>query len=142
MDRVRTVTTTLTVIFFVLAATAEAEARSERMTMWYGVHNYKNEITSVEVVRETAKQIIILEPSGRESWLRKRGDIDYSYFPSMEAARSYLAERLEKQIAGCKIEIANAEDALHKLKSSNPCANHILASSSGSTTSTNVCRSR
>ena len=60
----------------------------------FGVDSYRNKLTSYEVIKETAKQVIIILPNGRIVRLNKAGKL----FNSMEEAVEYVKNRIQLRI--------------------------------------------
>ncbi len=85
------------------------------MTSCYG----KGEIKKVEIVKETAKQVVcLLESWGggvRERRCAKNGNYE-NFFSTFAEARDFLVDKEEKKISYAKERIHEAKSALGTIK--------------------------
>lgn len=87
------------------------------MATWYEVRKFGDTVEAVDVVKETAKQLTIRVPityGKSRSVDRVHAKVsEYSqYFPTFEAANTYLIERLTRQLEYRRKEVADLEIAL------------------------------
>ena len=90
------------------------------MKIWYEVLNYSNEIKPVEVIGETAKQIVYLSKdlytgTSRERRTTKSSNYN-NFYPTWEAAKAALVNRYQSQIehASANTRVPNVSFRLFK----------------------------
>jgi hypothetical protein len=67
------------------------------MTTWYRTDRYSAKITPVEVVKETAQQVVYVWMdwgTSRESRAYKEGE----FFPTFQEAKDWLIQRYEREV--------------------------------------------
>ena len=86
------------------------------MKIWYEVLSYSNEIKPVEVIGETAKQIVYLSKNLYTGTSRERRTMKSSsfntFYPTWEAAKAALINRYQSQIEHAQRELARAQRQL------------------------------
>jgi hypothetical protein len=89
------------------------------VSIWYEVTTYSNQVRAVNVVKETAKMIVIVRPEtkwSRESESSTLKKSRYSqFYPSFKEAREALRDRLVKKIADLRSSITVNEECLKNL---------------------------
>lgn len=90
------------------------------MSTWYEVRKYSNEITAVNVSRETEKKIVIAHPATK--WFEAREEMTLkasrcvTYYPSLQQAKEALEGRLRDKIAELRSVLAKAEESLKRIE--------------------------
>lgn len=87
----------------------------------YLTSSYRNEITTVQIVRETEKCVFIPRsgPIGGERRESKRSEF-YSYFSTWEKAHEYLLNRATTKLKYAIKRKVEAEDELRQMQQMQP----------------------
>lgn len=92
------------------------------MSTWYEVVDWKDEITPVKVVAETAQTITVVQQfwgKDRKSRTCKQ-TADHCYFPTEREAREFILTRTLGKIHRLKRELAAAEESLARQREDMP----------------------
>lgn len=83
------------------------------MSTWYKTQKYNAKIEPVEVLRESAKQIVTAETDWRgkpyQARRNKTGGYD-NFFPSWTEAHVYLLDRATRQLDYARVELQQAQN--------------------------------
>lgn len=79
----------------------------KKFRTWY------DQIEEVEVIRETAKYVILPPYEFRDA---KRSDIGYNYFDSWQDAREFLIDREKTTIVDLLAKVKQHQETLNKLQ--------------------------
>ncbi len=76
---------------------------------WFQLGSYNNQITPVEVEKETAQCVMVYNPYYKTTHRRyKAGE----FFPTFEAAKLYAVDKLENRLSSAKQSVLNLEKQL------------------------------
>ena len=91
------------------------------MATWYEVRTYGSKVEAVDVVKETAKQLVIrcavyrMRPTQTVDRTVAKSSEYSKYFPTFEEAKSHLIARTEKQLSYARGSVVDLEQKLQEL---------------------------
>lgn len=85
----------------------------------YKTNYSSNKIERVEIVRETAKQVVLLRYDGKERREAKESDWG-SYFDTWEEAHSYLMGKWERKIKHARAHLESIKGTYGNIKGMKP----------------------
>lgn len=86
-----------------------------KTTIRYRVPEWHDEIRTIEVIRETEKQLVYRNAAGREQRENKDGYGQQS-FRTWTEAHAYLLARARRRLEAARVQLSKAHGALGQIK--------------------------